>query len=150
MRLPSLIRRISCFLLLALASLFAKAAPLQLPPTAIAEDTFLIATIDLTKLDPATLEATAKAALGEKATDVDDLLAIYKSHYAKFADQGAELLSIVLSADPDKHPGPEPIYYVKFKQGADHAAAEKQIRDEEGEKNPQPLEITHDGAFMVI
>ncbi len=59
-------------------------------------------------------------------------------------------MTFVLSGDPDKNPAPEPVFYVKFKQGADQAAAEKQIRDEEGENNPQPLEITHDGDFMVM
>ena len=97
MSLPSLIRRISCFLLLALASLFAKAASLQLPPTAIAEDTFLIATIDLTNLDPAMLEATAKTALGEKATDVDELLA------ATSGGRGLNLFRLNLLSATDRH-----------------------------------------------
>jgi hypothetical protein len=40
--------------------------------------------------------------------------------------------------------------YVSFKAGADHAALEKQIREDEGENNPAPMEISHDGDFMVM
>jgi hypothetical protein len=150
MSIPFLTRRISCLLLLTLFSLATRAAPLNLPPTAIADDTFIIATLDLTKLDPATLEATAKAALGEKAADADDLLGSFKTHYEKFAGKGAESITAVISGDPDQQKGPKTIFYVRFKQGADHAAVEKQIRDSEGEGNPTPLEIIHEGDFMLI
>jgi hypothetical protein len=137
-------------LILPLAAARAQAAPLHLPVTAIADDTFFVATIDLTKVDPATLEATAKAALGDKAGELDDLLAQYKTHHEKYAGKGAEVATVVFRGDPDNGPGPEPIFYVRFKPGADHAAVEKQIREDEGENNPEALEITHDGDFMLL
>jgi hypothetical protein len=143
-------RLVLSLLFLTFATTRSQGAPLTLPATAIADDTFFVATIDLTKVDPATLEATAKAALGEKAGELDDLLAQYKTHHEKYAGKGAESATVVLRGDPDSGPGPEPIFYVRFKPGADHAALEKQIHDDEGENNPEALEITHDGDFMLL
>jgi hypothetical protein len=133
-----------------LGGIAAQAAPVKLPMNAISEDTFLIATVDLAKVDPTVLAATAKAALGEKAGDADEMLSSYKTKYEKFAGKGAESLTIILRGDPDQQKEPEPVFYVKFKADADHAAVEKQIREEEGEANPSPLEISNDGEFMVL
>lgn len=145
-----LTRRFSCLVLMAFAALGVRAGTPKLPANAIAEDTFFVATVDLAKVEPATLEATAKAALGDKAGDVDDLLTLYKTHHEKYAGKGAESVTLAMRGDPDKQQGPEPIFYVKFKAGADHGEVEKQIREQEGENNPEALEITHDGDFMVL
>jgi hypothetical protein len=151
MKLQPQLRLISCFAALALAAVTAQAAPPKLPATAIAEDTFFVATLNLAKLDPASREAAAKAALGDKAGDVEEMLTAYKAHYEKFAGKGAQTATIVMRGDPDQQQqGPEPVMYVSLKAGADHEALEKQIREEEGENNPQPMEISHDGDFMVM
>jgi hypothetical protein len=143
-------RLIFSLFILTLAAMRAQGAPLTLPATAIADDTFFVATIDLTKVDPTTLEATAKAALGDKAGELDEILAQYKTHHEKYAGKGAESATVVFRGDPDNGPGPEPVFYVRFKPGADHAPVEKQIREDEGENNPEALEITHDGDFMLL
>lgn len=139
-----------CFVLVMFACFAVQAAP-KLPANAIADDTFFIATLDFSKLDPATVEAGAKAALGDKLAIVDELLGVYKAHYEKYAGKGVKSVTLILRGDPDQQrQGPEPIFYVRFKPGSDQAAVEKQIREEEGENNPAALEITHDGDFMVL
>ena len=150
MNLQPLTRILSCFAVMVFAGVPVQAAPLKLPANAIAGDTFLVATVDLAKANPAILEASAKAVLGEKAGKVDSLLSGFKTHYEKYAGKGAESVTVVLRYDPDPRKGFQPIFYVKFKPGADHAAVEKQIREEEGENNPAALEISHDGDFMVL
>lgn len=146
----NLTRLVSCLVVMALGALAAQAAPPKLPANAISDDTFIVATVDLAKIDPAVLTASAKAALGEKAGDADEMLNGYKTRYEKFAGKGAESVTIVMRGDPDQQKDPEPVFYVKFKPDADRAAVEKQIREEEGEANPLPMEISNDGEFMVL
>ncbi len=134
-----------------LCQLSANAGTLKLPANAINDDTFFVVTVDAAKADPDTLATTVKAAIPDKAAMLDKSLEEYKTRYQKFVDAGLASASIVLAGDPDKQPaGPEPIFYLQFKPGSDQSAAEKLIRDDEGENNPSPAEITHDGDFMVV
>ena len=149
MRLKLPMRWLACSVVV-LGGIAVKAAPLNLPAYAVPEDAFFVATVELSKADPAALEATVKALLGEKAGEADGDLKIYKTYYEKYAGFGAERITVVMRGDPDKQKSPEPMLYVKFKAGAEHVAAEKQIRADEGENNPLPMEITHDGDFMLV
>ena len=128
------------------------AAP-QLPASAIADDTYLVATISVAKLDPASLDAAAKAVLGAQAAMVADGLAKYKAKYDEYAGTGAEAVTFVLSGTPQQEgkPDPEPVVYVKFKPGSDQAMAEKKVREAQAkEGKPDEMEITHEGDFMVM
>lgn len=131
----------------------ANAAAPQLPASAIAEDTYVVATINVAKLDPASLDAAAKAVLGAQAGMVADGLAKYKAKYDEYAGTGAESVTFVMSGIPNE-PGkasPEPVMYVKFKPGSDQAVAEKKVREAQTKDGkPDEMEITHDGDFMVM
>src|SRR5947209_2459693 len=123
-------RFLSCFAVAMSVAIRLRAAPSVVPTNAIGEDTFLVATINLAKVDPAVAQATAKAAFGEKAGDMDDLLAGFKTYHEKYATTGAETVTVVMSGDPDKQSERQPIFYIRFKPDSDHAAVEKQIREE--------------------
>ncbi len=130
-----------------------QAAAPQLPATAIAEDTYIVATVNVAKLAPASLDASAKAVLGAQAAMVADGLAKYKAKYDEYAGTGAESVSFVMSGVPnqDGKPDPEPVVYVKFKAGSDQAAAEKKVREAQAkEGKPDDMEITHEGDFMIM
>ncbi len=128
-----------------------QAAAPQLPASAIADDTYMVGTISVAKLDPASLDAAAKAVLGAQAAMVADGLAKYKAKYDEYAGSGAESVSFVLSGDPNQDKKPEPVVYVKLKAGTDHAAIEKKVREAEAkEGKPDEMDITHDGDFMIL
>lgn len=144
-------RRATFAAALALAFLCAwvQAAAPQLPPSAIADDTFMVATVDVAKFDPASLDASAKVILGASYAFVAEGLAKYKAQYEAYAGTGAESVTFVVGGDPAQNP--EPIFYVKLKAGADHAALEKKIRDEAAkEGKPVEAEFSNDGDFMVM
>ena len=154
MKLRTLPRRTvrTAVLAMALVCARAQAAAPPLPATAIAEDTYIVANINVPKLDPTSLEASAKVVLGANYAMAADGLAKYKAKYTDYVATGAESVTFVMSGDPTTDSKqPEPIVYVKMKAGADHAALEKKIRDDQAkEGKPQETEITNDGDFMVM
>jgi hypothetical protein len=133
-----------------LAGAAVQAAPLKLPPNAIADDTMFIATVDFVKADSATVDATAKAVLDDNLGPVGELLGQYKTHYEQYAGKGVESVTVVVRFNPDQRQEPDPVVYVKFKPGTDQAPVEKQIILDEGENNPVAMEISHDGDYMVL
>lgn len=133
-----------------LLPLFSRAEPLKLPVGAIAEDTFLVARVDLAKADPAVLEATAKAALEDKAEVADGLLGPFKEHYPQYKEKGIESAAVVMSGDPDAASEPRSAFYLKLKEGADHAPVEAMIREQAGEKAVEKMEIAGDGDFVIV
>jgi hypothetical protein len=129
----------------------ALAAAPELPPSAIAADTFVVVHMNVAKVDPASVEASAKALLGQQAAMAASGLDKYKAKYAEYTSTGAEAVTFVMSGDPDQEKKPEPIIYVKLKPGADFDAAAKKVRDEQAkEAKGQDMEISHQGDFMVL
>lgn len=142
---PSLIA-----LALGLLAAYARAEPPQLPKNAITDDTFLVATARLSKTTPDALEAAMKASLGDKAAaDAEEFLAHFKKYHEAATTAGADTATVALRVGPNAGP-PLTVVYVHFKPGSDHAALENQVRDDEGDNNPNPTVITHDGDTMVL
>jgi hypothetical protein len=67
----------------------AQAAAPQLPATAIAPDSFAVINIDVAKVDPASVQASANALLGAQAAMATEPLAKYKAKYDDFTCSAA-------------------------------------------------------------
>lgn len=127
-----------------------QAALPELPPNAIDGQTFFVGRLDLTKVNPASIDATFIALLGDKANGMDDFVKAFQSQYAKYGDKGAESVSVVVHGDPNQQKPAEAILYVTFKPGTDQPALVKQIRQDDVEGRFAALEISQQGDFMVI
>jgi hypothetical protein len=132
----------------AVLSLVARAEPLKLPAGAITDDTFLVARAELAKAEPAVLEATAKAALEDKADVADELLGPFKEHYAQYKEKGIESAAVVMSGDPDA--STRSAFYFRLKAGTDHGPIEAMIREQAGDKAMEKQEIAGDGDFVIV
>lgn len=122
----------------------------DLPINAIDEQTFFVGNLDLTKVNPALIDATFIALFGDKTNGMDDFVKGFQSQYAKYGDKGAESVSVIVHGDPNQQKPGEAIMYVEFKPGTDQAALVKQIRQEDVEGHFAALEISQQGDFMVI
>ena len=148
-KLPRLTARAA---VLALAVLCARVqSAVELPATAITDDTYVVANMSMAKLDPASLEASAKVILGANIAMAQEGLTKYKAKYDDYVSTGAESVTIVMSGDPSQGKEPEPVVYIKMKAGSDHKALEDKIKAEQAkEGKPQETEISNDGDFMVM
>lgn len=135
---------------LVMCAVIVHAAPLDLPPNAIGADTFFVAKLNPAGIDPAAVEATFKAALGDDAGQADKLLEGFKLRHERFSSKGVDTVTVVMRGDPNTPQGPDPIFYAKMKPDADRAALEKMVRDELGEANADMMDVTSDGDFMLF
>ena len=141
--------RATAALALALVCVRVQAEAPQLPATAIADDTYAVATMSVAKVDPTSLEAAAKAVLGQNFAMAQGGLAKYKEKYAAYSDSGAESVTFVMSGDPEQKK--EPVAYLKLKPGADHAAIETKIRaDQAKEGKADETDFSNEGDFLVM
>jgi hypothetical protein len=137
-------------LTLALIGARVQAEGVKLPASAIGAETFAIITMSIPKMDPASVEAAAKAVMGSSFASVQDGLTKYSEKYKEMSDSGAETVSIVVTGKPDDKE-PNASVYVKMKPGADHAAAEKKIREAQAkEPGGDDMDITNEGDFLVM
>jgi hypothetical protein len=131
-----------------------RAAPPELPSSAVGGDTYVVANMDVSKMTPDAVDAAAKAVLGQNFAMAQQGLQKYRDKYKEYADTGAEHVTFVASGDPTKgEKEPEPVVYVKLKPGTDHAAVEKKIREEqakEGNAKADEMEFANQGDFLVM
>lgn len=127
-----------------------QAALPDLPVNAIDEQTFFVGTLDLTKVNPGSIDATFIALFGDKTNGMDDFVKGFKTQYAKYGDKGAESVAVIVHGDPNQQKPGEAFLYVKFKSGTDQPALVKQIRQEDVDGHFAALEISQQEDFMVI
>jgi hypothetical protein len=105
--------------------------------------------MSIPKIDPASVEAAAKAMMGPSFAAVQEGLTKYKEKYEEMTQSGAESVSIVVTGKPeDKEPNAA--VYVKMKPGADHAAAEKKLREAQAKEKGDDMDISNEGEFLVM
>ena len=91
----------------------------SLPAEAICEDAVAVIWIDADRLDPAQLEATAKALLGDNAKHLENPIKQLGALREAFTKVGGEALAIVVRGPDERDRSPEPHFVVTFKDGAD-------------------------------
>jgi hypothetical protein len=130
-------------------------AAVTVPESAVGPDTFMVAHVNMTKVDPAQIDASIKAVMGPAAPAVNKGMDEYKDKFKEMTDAGVESLTIVASGDPDKEP--VGVGYAKLKSGADHAAAEAKFKEEQAKEaakhpdaKPDEADVTWEGDYMVI
>jgi hypothetical protein len=122
------------------------AAPLELPKNAIPDDTFFVATLDLAKATPNEIDATLTAAMGDRAAEAAPFVENYRQAHAAAIAGGAQSATFVFHGDP--HNGDtDPIVYLRYKSGSDHAAAEQQWRNVDGVRG---AESSWEGDVMLF
>lgn len=128
----------------------------QVPDSAVASDTFALVNLNLQKIDPDSVEATAKAVMGPMAALATAKLADFREKYKEFTDAGAEDMIVAASGDPTGDKEPNAVAYVKFKSGTDHAAVEAKVKEESAKeaqklgKQPEDMNLSWEGDFLVI
>ena len=144
-------RAAAAALALAVLCARAQAAAPQLPASAIVADTYAVILVDIAKVDPASVQASANALLGAQAAMATEPLAKYKAKYDEFTGIGAATVTIVVGGEMDGPKPPEPVVYVSLKPGSDVAAAEAKVRELQAKEGKgDQMEVTHDGDFLVL
>lgn len=145
----SFVRSFLCLTAALIAAPFAQAGAIDAPATAITDNTWFVAKLNPSRIDPASVETTFKAALGDQAGEAESFLNTFKAKHEKFSDKGVETVTIVVSGDPNQGE-PQPIIYAKMKGDADRGALEKMVRDELGEAEADKMEVSSDGDYMLF
>lgn len=145
--------RAAALALVALAALNARADLPKLPEKAIADDTFLVVHIDAAKLSPESIDQTLTAVLGAQAGMAQQGMADYRAKYKQMIDAGAESITITAGGPVGGDKEPIGAGYIKLKPGADHAAFEKMIREEQAKNakdQAKDMEVANEGDFMIV
>lgn len=156
-RAPSRLKLAAAGMVLALACAPLTRAAVKVPESAVAADTFLVAHVNMSKIDPVQIDAAIKAVMGANAPAVNKGMDEYKDKFKEMTDAGVESLTIFASGDPTGDKEPIGLAYAKLKPGADHAAAEAKFKEEqakEAAKHPDQkgdeADVTWEGDYMVL
>ena len=122
----------------------------ELPTTAIGDNTFIVAKVELAKIDPTTLRTTVKALLGDMAAMAEQGLGEYDKKYKELVDAGAQSFALVMDAADTKNE-PEPVIYIGVKAGADiNGLKDAVLKDMAAKPAAEQMDVETAGDYLVM
>lgn len=155
-------------LVLALATLPARAAGVDLPPDSIGPDTIFVIRADAQRLSPDLLRGAVFSVLGENAERLNDFMAKFCERYEKATAAGVESIYVVGSStqrvsDAEKELVPEaegarrsrrpmnpPVVYFRVKPTVNESALEQLMTRDLSEKQKQDVRFEPMDNWVVM
>jgi hypothetical protein len=119
------------------------------PSGVLADDTFLIATLNLDAAKPADLLALFKTATGGQLGDLKEVAEKYEPLFGRYAGAGLASVSLIYRGDPDKPDEPSAQWCLRVAPGANHPAVTDQLKADFAE-SLGAWDIVNDGDFVLV